>query len=87
MVDTRSTASPLDERFSLETIISGLASDLEAVRAGRMTIEAARAQAEIAKQLFNGVRLVVNAQKYLETRLIPVGDDTPSTGAQSPKGN
>lgn len=78
MADTRSTASPLDERFSLENIIAGLASDLEAVRAGSMTIEAARAQAEIAKQLFNGIRLVVNAQKYLEQRAIPVNSSEES---------
>jgi len=68
--NSRSEASPLGERFSLDAIISGLAADLEAVRAGRMTVDAARAQAELAKQIFNGVRLVVTAQKYLEGRAI-----------------
>lgn len=71
----RSEASPLTARFSLDEIINGLAADLVAVREGRMSTEAARAQADLAKQLFNGVRLVVNAQKYLEVRALPVGSD------------
>lgn len=69
--EARSEASPLDERLSLEQIIAGLASDLQAVRDGRMTVDAARAQAEIARQLFNGVRLVVAAQKYIDMRPLP----------------
>jgi len=65
----QSEASPLTERFSLDDIIAGLAQDLVAVRKGTMSVDAARAQAEVAKQLFNGIRLVVNAQKYLEGRV------------------
>jgi hypothetical protein len=73
----RSEASPLGERFSLDEVINGLALDLAAVRSGSMTVDAARANAELAKQLFNGVRLVVNAQKYLEQRAIPFSPRTP----------
>jgi hypothetical protein len=65
-VSPQSETSPLNERFDLETIISGLASDLVAVRTGKMTVDAARANAELAKQIFNGVRLVVNVQRTLE---------------------
>ncbi len=71
-VTPQSETSPLNERFSLEAIIAGLATDLVAVREGRMSVDAARANAELAKQLFNGVRLVVNAQKYLEQRAMPI---------------
>ena len=70
MGNSRSEASPLGERFSLDAIIGGLAADLQALREGRMTVDAARAQAELAKQIFNGVRLVVSAQKYLEGRAL-----------------
>lgn len=81
--NSRNEELPLDQRFSLETIIAGLAADLEAVRAGKMTVDAAKAQAELAKQIFNGVRLVVTAQKVLEGRLIPIGADAEtSTGAE-----
>jgi len=73
----QSEASPLTERFSLDDIINGLASDLVAVRAGKMTVDAARVQAELAKQLFNGIRLVVTAQKVLERRSLPIGGSAP----------
>jgi hypothetical protein len=75
-VSPHSDASPLSERFSLDDIISGLANDMEALRAGRLSVDAARAQAELAKQLLNGVRLVVNAQKYLEGRALPIEGPT-----------
>lgn len=82
-VTPHSETSPLGERFSLEEIIAGLASDLVAVRNGTMTVDAARANAEIAKQLFNGVRLVVNAQKYLEQRALPVRPAHPNDDGNS----
>ena len=72
-ISAQSETSPLTERFSLDDIINGLAADLIAVRGGRMSVDAARAQAELAKQLFNGVRLVVTAQKFLEGRALPIG--------------
>lgn len=67
-VNPRDDASPLTERFSLDGIIAGLAADMEALRSGRMSVDAARAQAELAKQYFNGIRLVVNAQRFIEQR-------------------
>jgi len=66
--EARSEASPLGERFSLDEVINGLASDLRALRAGEITVDQARVRAELAKQLMNGVRLVINAQKHLEDR-------------------
>ncbi len=71
-VSAQSETSPLNERFDLEAIIQGLASDLVAVRMGKMTVDAARANAEIAKQLFNGVRLIVNVQRTLEGAARPI---------------
>lgn len=71
-VSAQSETSPLNERFDLEAIIQGLASDLVAVRTGKMTVDAARANAEIAKQLFNGVRLIVNVQRTLEGAARPI---------------
>lgn len=67
-ISAQSDASPLNERFDLETVISGLASDMVAVREGRMSVDAARANADLAKQLFNGVRLIVTAQRTLEAQ-------------------
>ena len=72
-LNPQSEASPLNDRFDLETVIRGLATDLERVRAGTMTVDAARANAELAKQLFNGVRLVVNVQRTLESTAKQIG--------------
>ncbi len=68
--------SPLGERFSLDTVVSGLADDLAALRAGEISIEDARVRAELAKQFMNGIRLFINAQRYLEDRakLLPAAE-------------
>ncbi len=66
-VSAQSESAPLSEKFSLESVIGGLAADLQDLRAGRISIADASARAELAKQIFNGVRLVVNTRKMLET--------------------
>lgn len=76
--NAHSDVSPLSERFSLDDVIMGLATDLVSVREWRMSVDAARANAELAKQLFNGVRLVVNAQRMLEQRAIPTPVQNPN---------
>lgn len=72
-------ATPISDRFSLDAVILGLASDLESLRAGRISVEDARVRAEMAKQIMNGVRLVVNAQKFLEQRIPIAHEVTPET--------
>lgn len=62
-------ATPLSDRLGLEGVIIGLVSDLDALRAGLISVEDARVRAEMSKQILNGVRLVVNAQKFLEQRM------------------
>lgn len=67
-IDSRSETSPMNERFALDSVILGLASDLEELRARKITISDAQARAELAKQIFNGVRLAINANKLLSER-------------------
>lgn len=62
-------ATPLSDRLGLEGVILGLAHDLSLLRAGQISVEDARVRAEMSKQILNGVRLVVNAQKFLEQRM------------------
>lgn len=66
-------ARTLDEQFDIAAIVRGLASDLQRVRDGTMTIQQASAQAELAKQLFNGLRLVIQARKFLDAEMKAVG--------------
>jgi hypothetical protein len=73
--DSRNDTSPLAERFSLDEVVNGLADDLRALRAGRISVEDARVRAELAKQIMNGVRLVINASKYLSEGARLVGHD------------
>ncbi|WP_230463306.1 hypothetical protein [Sphingobium sp. Cam5-1] len=54
------------DRYSLDMIVKGIADDLVALRAGRISIKDAQARALLAKQYMNGVRLVINARKSLE---------------------
>jgi len=51
--------------FRLDDVIAGLADDLDALRAGRITVEDARARAGLAKQFIASVRLVYQAQRFL----------------------
>jgi hypothetical protein len=66
------STAPLSEKFSLDDVITGLASDLVALREGRISTRDAKVRAEMAKQIFNGVRLVVSASKFMEKRAKPI---------------
>lgn len=80
MAELKRDSTPLGDKFSLETVIQGLSEDLAALRSGKISVDDARVRAELAKQVFNGVRLVVSAQKYLsqQARLVS-GVDNPSS--------
>ncbi|RUM06769.1 hypothetical protein [Rhizobium chutanense] len=58
--------------FDVPSIIRGLAQDLKDLRAGKLTPKEAQVRADIAKQIFNGLRLVVSAQRYLSEKAKPV---------------
>ena len=54
-------STPVADALGLRAIIDGLASDLQDVRAGTITPADAMARAALAKQIFNGCRLYLNA--------------------------
>lgn len=60
------------DQYSLDAIVKGIADDLIALRAGRISIKDAQARALLAKQYMNGVRLVMNARRSLEANAKPV---------------
>lgn len=65
-------ASSLGERFSIDAVINGLANDLTELRAGTISVENALTRAALARQLFNGVRLVIQGQRMLAEKAKPV---------------
>jgi len=56
-------AQPVADALGLRAVIDGLASDLQDMRAGRLSAPEALARAALAKQLFNGVRLFLVAHQ------------------------
>jgi len=58
-------STPVADALGLRAIIDGLASDLQDVRAGTITPADAMARAALAKQIFNGCRLYLNAMSIV----------------------
>ena len=67
-------SSPVSDGLGLREIILGLAGDLSDLRASKISANDALARAAIAKQIFNGVRLYLQASKFLESSAQPVGE-------------
>jgi hypothetical protein len=59
-------SSPVADNLGLREVILGLASDLEGLRKGEVSPAEGLARAAVAKQMFNGVRLYLQAAKTLE---------------------
>jgi hypothetical protein len=66
-------AAPVAESLGLRDVILGLVGDMNALRAGTISPQDALARAAIAKQVFNGVRLYVQASRFLGEAASPVG--------------
>lgn len=65
-------SAPAAEALGLTDIIRGLAGDLDALRAGKITVQDAVARSMLAKQIFNGVRIYLNGSKLLSEQAKPV---------------
>lgn len=61
-------SSPVSAALGLDDVIRGLASDLTAMRAGVISPHDGLARAAVAKQLFNGVRLYLQAMALIEVK-------------------
>jgi hypothetical protein len=61
-------AEDIGAEFDVPSIIRGLNQDLLDLRAGTITPNEAKVRADIAKQIFNGLRMVVTAQRFLSER-------------------
>lgn len=64
--------SPVSDSLDLQGIVRGLAADLQDMRDKRISPQDGLARAAVAKQLFNGVRLYLQALQTLERQAKPV---------------
>lgn len=69
------TTAPVADSLGLRDVILGLAADLKDLRAGKISTQDAQARAAVAKQMFNGVRLYLQAMRSLEGIAKPVSQD------------
>lgn len=60
-----SDVGPLTQRFNLMQFTDSLIADLEALRAGKISVRDANARALLAKHILRSVHYVVLAQKFL----------------------
>ena len=67
--------TPVSDALGLKEIIAGLAGDLSAMRAGTISPNDGLARAAVAKQIFNGVRLFMQAYRIMENQARPVTSD------------
>jgi hypothetical protein len=58
-------SAPVSEQLGLPAVIAGLVSDLDELRAGKISVNDAIARSMLAKQIFNGVRIYLNGAKLL----------------------
>lgn len=66
MAERDYVSTPVADDLNLRDVITGLASDLKQMRAGEISPQEGLARAAVAKQLFNGVRLYLQAVKTIE---------------------
>jgi hypothetical protein len=59
-------SAPVSESLGLGDVVKGLAADLTELRQGKISPTDALARAALAKQIFNGVRLYLQASRFLE---------------------
>lgn len=66
MAERDYVSTPVADSLGLRDVILGLSTDLKDLRDGRISPAEGLARAALAKQMFNGVRLYLQAVKTLE---------------------
>ena len=66
-------SAPVAESLGLRHVVLALVSDLDQLRAGAISPQDALARSALAKQIFNGVRLYLQASRFIGDTAKPVG--------------
>lgn len=71
--------TPVADRLDLDKVIKGLSTDLELLRAGKISVNDAVARSLLAKQIFNGVRIYLSATKLLASNATQIATSPDET--------
>jgi hypothetical protein len=74
MAERDNVSTPVADVLGLRDVITGLARDLQDLRDRKISPTEGLARAAVAKQIWNGVRLYIDASKQLERQARPVPD-------------
>lgn len=66
------TTAPIADGLGLQETILGLANDIQELRRGEISPQDALARATLAKQMFNGVRMYIQASKFIAENARPL---------------
>lgn len=69
-------STPVSDELSLKDTIIGLSNDLKALREGKISPADAHARAAVAKQIWNGARIYLQAIKTLEAKASPASENS-----------
>lgn len=64
--------------IDLAAFTKSLIADLEGLRTGKVSVQQARASAELARQVIRSMHLIVTAQRLIESRALPVPSQQPA---------
>ena len=74
MAERDYVSTPVSDELSLKDTIIGLSQDLKDLRDGKISPADAHARAAVAKQIWNGARIYLQAIKTLEAQAKQSGD-------------
>ncbi len=83
MAERDYVSTPVSDELSLKETIAGLSQDLQDLRAGKISPAEAHARAAIAKQIWNGARIYLQAIKTIQQAAKPVAEIEKQAGAQN----
>ncbi|EEE38169.1 hypothetical protein RKLH11_2010 [Rhodobacteraceae bacterium KLH11] len=72
MAERDYASTPVSDDLNLKDIITGLSQDLRDLRSGKISPAEAHARANLAKQIWNGARIYLQAIKTLQSNAKPV---------------
>lgn len=77
MAERDYVSTPVSDDLSLKDTIIGLSQDLKDLRVGKISPAEAHARATLAKQIWNGARIYLQAIKTIQQNAMPVAEIGP----------